>query len=125
MNLKNRLVAMVLVLACVSAWAAEVDGLMVKSTQKAQGATAMGPKSFYTKDFEIGLANLSQKPMKLDTVCLEALSADGKKFNLDTVDEKLTKGTLGPNKVVRGMASFTSGDTSVYSAMLVKASVCK
>lgn len=124
MKLNYRFAALTLSLVAVSAWAGEADSLMVNSTQKAQGATVMAGKAFYTKDFDIVLANLSKQAVNLHKICLDAQSADGKHFKLDSIGSELAQGTLGPSKVVKGRASFASDDTSVYSAVLVKATVC-
>ncbi|WP_010119785.1 DUF4354 family protein [Burkholderia oklahomensis] len=125
MNLKL-FVAAVSCSVSFSAFADITDSIAVYSTQNNQGSVSLGEKSFFTKDFKISIANISNKPIDLNKICLRAFSKDGKEFKLDTIDEKLAKGLLSPGKSVNGFAVFASDDASVSTAAVVKAlSVCK
>ncbi len=98
------------------------DAVAVYSTQQSQGSAAIGSHVFYTKDFTVSVTNLSDKDIDLSKLCLQASSANGKVFELDTVDEKLMSGILKPKAMVKGLAVFASNDESVYNASLVKMS---
>lgn len=106
--------------------AAAIDSVVVYSTQKNDGSTSIGAKSYYTKDFNVSIANLSDKEIDLSSLCLIAYSPDGKAFALDTVSDELAQKKLKPKAMVEGDAVFSSKDSSVYSAAMVKiADSCK
>lgn len=117
----NLIVSILLSSCCFATFAVTLDNIMVISTEKSQGSISAGEKNFYTKQFDISLAN-NGKTINLSNTCLKAFNADGKEFKLDTIDEKLTKGELKKGKSLKGMAIFSSDDESVYAANLVKIS---
>ncbi|WP_431222818.1 DUF4354 family protein [Serratia sp. L9] len=114
--------ALVLGVFSLPVLAANTEAVAVYATQQNQGSVAIGNQVFYTRDFTVSVANLSDKNVDLSKLCLQASSADGKVFKLDTVDEKLTSGFLKPKAMVKGLAVFASSDESVYKATLVKIS---
>ncbi|WP_447884670.1 DUF4354 family protein [Serratia fonticola] len=115
-------VALTFGLFSLPAVAGNSDAVAVYSTQQSQGSAAIGSHVFYTKDFTVAVTNLSDKDIDLSKLCLQASSANGKVFELDTVDEKLMSGILKPKAMVKGLAVFASNDESVYNASLVKMS---
>ena len=67
-------------------------------------------------------AKLSGDSIDLSKLCLKAYSPDNKEFKLDTVDEKLSAGTLKEGELVKGIAVFASKNDAVFKAALVKIS---
>jgi hypothetical protein len=115
-------VALAFGVVSLPAVAGSSDAVAVYSTQQNQGSAAIGNHVFFTKDFTVAVTNLSDKDIDLSKLCLQASSADGKVFKLDTVDENLMSGILKPEGMVKGFAVFASNDESVYNASLVKMS---
>ncbi|WP_238279490.1 DUF4354 family protein [Yersinia wautersii] len=96
------------------------NGVTVYATQQNKGSIAIGDKSYYTKDFKVFIANLSDNEIDLSSLCLAVYSPDGKNFKLDTVDETLVQGKLNPQAMVEGVAVFSAEDDSVYHSAIVK-----
>ncbi|HGJ5900115.1 DUF4354 family protein [Arsenophonus apicola] len=115
----NLLASILLSSCCFTTFAGTLDNIIVISTEKSQGSISLGEKSFYTKQFDISLAN-NGETINLSNTCLKAFNSDRKEFKLDTIDEKLTKGELKKGKLLKGMVVFSSNDESVYGANLVK-----
>ncbi|MDX7988257.1 DUF4354 family protein [Xenorhabdus sp. 12] len=107
---------------CFAANATTPDNIAVYSTEKSNGSVSTGSKYFYTKTFEVAIANLAGKDVDLSKLCLKAYSPDNKAFSLDTVDEKLSTGTLKNKAMTKGFAVFASENDSVFKAALVKLS---
>lgn len=122
MKIATIAVSFILAGACFAANAATLDNIAVYSTVKENGSASIGETHFYTKSFEVTLGKLAGKDVNLSKLCLKAYSPDNKEFKLDTIDEKLAKGTLKDGKIVRGIAVFSSDDTTVFQAALVKIS---
>lgn len=114
--------ALVLGVFSLPVLAGNTQNVAVYATQDNQGSVAMGQHVFYTKDFTVSVANMSDKDIDLAKLCLVASSADGKVFKLDTIDEKIATGVLKPKALVKGQAVFASDDESVYKAALVRIS---
>ncbi|AHK21492.1 hypothetical protein BF17_21125 [Yersinia similis] len=96
------------------------NSVTVYATQQNKGSISIGDKSYYTKDFKVFIANLSDNEIDLSSLCLAVHSPDGKTFKLDTVDETLIQGKLKPQAMVEGVAVFSAEDDSVYRAAIVK-----
>ncbi|WP_454267134.1 DUF4354 family protein [Serratia sp. 121840015-1] len=77
---------------------------------------------YYTKTFEVSLAQLSADTTTLSKFCNKAYSPDKKEYKLDTVDEILTSCSLKEYKPVKGIAFFSSENNNVFKASLVKVS---
>lgn len=122
--MKGKILLTALAFSSVSmiASAVETDNLVVYSIQQDKGATSLGNQAFYTKSFDVTLANVGDKDADLSKFCLKAYNKHGKPFKLDTIEETLTTGNLLPKKTVKGMAVFASNDESVYDASIVKLS---
>ncbi|WP_337261872.1 MULTISPECIES: DUF4354 family protein [unclassified Serratia (in: enterobacteria)] len=120
MQLSHLIIASALSVCSLPVLATTTASVAVYATQQQQGSASIGNHSFHTKDFTVSLANLSDKNIDLNKLCLQAFAPDDKKFKLDTVDETLTVGILKPKALVKGLATFSSSDNSVYQASLVK-----
>lgn len=120
MKVSHLIIASALSVCSLPVLAADTDSVAVYATQQQQGSASIGTHTFHTKDFSVSLANLSDKNIDLSKLCLQAFTPDGKIFKLDTVDEKLSVGILKPKASVKGLATFSSSDDSVYKASLVK-----
>lgn len=107
---------------CFTASAANPDNVAVYATEQSQGSMSIGGKDAYTKTFEVAVAKLSGDSIDLSKLCLKAYSPDNKEFKLDTVDEKLSAGTLKEGELVKGIAVFASKNDAVFKAALVKIS---
>jgi hypothetical protein len=107
---------------CSAINAAVPNKIAVFSTEQSNGSISIGEKSSYTKTLEVTINNLSNKDVDLSSLCLNILGPDNKQFKLDTVDEILVKGTLKSGKAVKGMALFSSEDSSIYKETLIKIS---
>lgn len=107
---------------CCAANAAVPDNVAVYSTEQSKGSVSIGGNDVYTKTFEVVVANLADKEIDLSKLCLKASSPDHQEFKLDTVDEKLTKGTVKQGQSVKGIALFSSDNAAVQQAALIKIS---
>ena len=107
---------------CFAANAADLDDVAVYATEKSKGSVSIGSKNVYTKTFEVAIAKLSGGGTDLSKLCLKAYSPDNKEFKLDTVDEKLSSGSLKEGELIKGIAVFASENDAVLKAALVKAS---
>jgi Domain of unknown function (DUF4354) len=126
MKMKQILAVIALSATSFIASAATGNSISVYATQGSLGSISTDTGSGHTKRFDILLANTGDKAVDLNKICLNAYAPDGKKFELDTVDETLVSGSLKPNVPVKGFAVFSSQDDSVYKSTLVKASTdCK
>ncbi|ADP10411.1 DUF4354 family protein [Erwinia pyrifoliae] len=107
---------------CFSANATVPDNAAVYSTEQSKGSISAGGKDTYTKTFAVVVANLSDKDVDLAKLCLRAIAPDHQEFKLDTVDEKLTKGTVKKGQRVKGVAVFASDNAAVHQAALIRLS---
>lgn len=124
--MKKMLVIIALSTTTFIASAAADNSISVYATQGSLGSISTGNKSVHTKRFDIVIVNLGGNAIDLNNICLSAYTPDGKKFELDTVEETLANDSLKPNLPVKGFAVFSSQDDSVYKSTLVKASTdCK
>lgn len=100
--------------------AASQTNIAVYSTEKSIGSIYLDGKIVYTKTFDVLLANFSIDETDLSKYCLKAYSPDNKEFLLDTVGEELTNKILKKGDSVKSFAMFSSENTSVYKAAVIK-----
>ena len=124
---RNIICASLLSVFCTAVHANEpVDALVLYSTEKDKGVIWTEKQSSYFKEFEAVLINTGKKSVDLSKVCYKLYDASGNAYKLDTVDGKITAGSLAPGESVEGFYQFTSASEDVYKASLVKVlSDCK
>ncbi|AZD78493.1 DUF4354 family protein [Pseudomonas chlororaphis] len=118
---RNIVYASMLCVFCTAVHANEpVEALILYSTEKGQGAIWAEKQSAYFKEFDAVLINAGKKSVDLSKVCYKLYDASGNSYKLDTVDGKITAGSLDPGESVEGFYQFTSASEDVYTANLVK-----
>ena len=100
--------------------AAPTDTLMVIASPDGTQTTTVGTTTYYTRMFEVSLANTGQQPIDLSKGCFKAFDRQGASYALDIVDEALIKGTLKPSQHKKGDMGFSSLQPDVYNADVVR-----
>lgn len=117
---RYRLVVASLLLAAGAAHAAPSDSLMIIASPDSTQTTTTGSTAYYTRLFDVSLANVGQQPINLAKGCFKAYDRRGTAYALDIVDEALVKGSLAPGKHKKGSMGFSSLQSEVYDADVVR-----
>lgn len=117
---RTRLIIASLLLLTGVAHAAPSDSLMIIASPDSTQTTSTGSTTYYTRMFEVSLANVGQQPINLATGCFKAYDRRGTAYALDIVDEALVKGSLAPSKHKKGSMGFSSLQPEVYDADIVR-----
>lgn len=98
------------------------EGIGVNAIDRSIGAMTKAGTVAYFKSFDIAVTNATDAPVDLSSLCFTAQTIDGNVFNLDTVDEALTTGSLEAGASASGFASFASNSIEVRFATSVHVS---
>lgn len=130
---RNIVYASMLCVFCTAVHANEpVEALILYSTEKGQGAIWAEKQSAYFKEFDAVLINAGKKSVDLSKVCYKLYDASGNSYKLDTVDGKITAGSLDPGSLSRVFISlhlqvrmFIRLTLSRFSAIVSDGVVCR
>lgn len=116
---KASLLLSFLICCSFSIMATVPNGVTVFASQKEAGSISTVKKSYYTKTFEVMVANLSEKEFDLSKYCFKAFLGS-REFKVDTIDENLHNKVLKNNENAKGMIVFASINRDITKAAMVK-----
>lgn len=93
---------------------------MVIASVRGHSTTTIGEKIGYNISFDVGIVNLSEKPIDLSKGCFKVVMPDKSENQASMIDEKLSEGLLKAGENRKSFVEFSAGDDSIYKAAAVK-----
>lgn len=116
----KHLFAIVAIAISFPSLAEENPSLMTVATEKNVGVMAIGDRVAYTKEFDLLILNGGEKQIDLAKGCWRLYGPRGEVYELDTIGEEVTSGTLKPKNPRKSFAIFAGEDPAIHNAKLVR-----